>query len=720
MNDALTVTKHFVGGSPQRASRHAGCAMQRRRSGAIATCWRLVLMLVVTPIASGSVYAAVDATSTEAGALRWPLGTPHRELRGGFGESRTNRFHAGLDLSTGGHVGAEVLAPAAGTVERVRASGVGYGRSVYLRTNDGRLLVFGHLDAFSPELAAYVDSVQRSTGDYEQDLWPPLGRFRFAAGERVAWSGQSGAGPPHLHVEVRHGDMAINPLIAGFSVPDTVAPRLERLILEPLDEASWVARHAAPRSIVLGPHTTRDTLLVEGRVRLTLVARDATNEAKNLPVRTVGARWNAGWVEVDMDSLSWAGEMTQHVWLVDHDRVLGSDGVILDAPANFRPRFLTSSKPTSEAVDLVHVAAGDPARALELYARDAAGNTSTMTIWLRGPRADERGPDTTAAPRPKATAATASTHAPVAADPQWAFAALPDQRVRVRITHTPPGLAGVRIERGGSNANASGASATWDGAAWTAVLDVNGLPDTDGFWIKGRGLDGKPWWHRGAYALWPTSSPMTTRIEDWAWFDVDVQSAYEPGVTMVRPAHVEGLPAGAVGVRASFVAEPATMPLRKPVAVTLVLPAGLSPAHTGIARRDRESDDWEWNDAKWDSAARTFTASSSRLGQFALVRDTAPPEVTPLPAPAKVPGGPYSTWALTSRVKDEMSGVAGDSSGFEVDGKRVPTEWDAEEHVLRWRPRVPPAAGTHRYRLSVLDNAGNQTVRTGSFVLGSK
>jgi hypothetical protein len=40
--------------------------------------------------------------------------------------------------------------------------------------------------------------------------------------------------------------------------------------------------------------------------------------------------------------------------------------------------------------------------------------------------------------------------------------------------------------------------------------------------------------------------------------------------------------------------------------------------------------------------------------------------------------------------------------------------------VLRWRPRVPPAAGTHRYRLSVLDHAGNPTVRTGSFVLGSK
>ena len=67
-----------------------------------------------------------------------------------------------------------------------------------------------------------------------------------------------------------------------------------------------------------------------------------------------------------------------------------------------------------------------------------------------------------------------------------------------------------------------------------------------------------------------------------------------------------------------------------------------------------------------------------------------------------------------------MSGVDGSDSGFEVDGKRVPTEWDAENHVLRWRPRVVPGAGTHHYRLSVSDHAGNTTVRSGTFVLASK
>jgi hypothetical protein len=139
-----------------------------------------------------------------------------------------------------------------------------------------------------------------------------------------------------------------------------------------------------------------------------------------------------------------------------------------------------------------------------------------------------------------------------------------------------------------------------------------------------------------------------------------------------------------------------------------------------MARRDDEGDEWDWNDASFDSVARTFTLSTSRLGQFALVRDEAPPEVGTPATPTKIPGGPYSTWALTARAQDAMSGVAGDASGFEVDGRRMPTEWDAEEHVLRWRPRTVPAAGSHRYRLSVVDHAGNRTVRTGTFVIASR
>jgi hypothetical protein len=52
-----------------------------------------------------------------------------------------------------------------------------------------------------------------------------------------------------------------------------------------------------------------------------------------------------------------------------------------------------------------------------------------------------------------------------------------------------------------------------------------------------------------------------------------------------------------------------------------------------------------------------------------------------------------------------------------VDGARGPSEWDAEEKTLRWRPRRAPKPGAHRYTVVVADRAGNVTRSSGTFVL---
>ena len=745
MTDVFAATKRDESQRPDRASRHDACAMQQSPGRSVATCARagvLGLGFVCVLLSNG-----VAAPAPFAGPLQWPLEGAARPLRGGFGEARSDHFHAGLDVSTGGHTGARVLAPAAVTLDRVRTSGAGFGRALYLRTADDRLIVFGHLDAFEPALAAWVDSTQRATGQYEQDLTPPPGRFRYAAGTQVAWSGESGAGPPHLHVEVRHSDFALNPLLAGLGVPDTVPPSLDRVVLEPLDEHSFVERGAAPYTLSLRPRAaarkrpsapvqpgqrpdapvppgqrpgpSEDTLVVTGRIRLTLVASDATNGASRLPVRSVGARWNGDWVECRMDSVSWAGEMSQTVWLLDSGRVTGSDGAILDAPAGIRPRFLLTSRPATEAIELVKVADGAAARPLELYAVDAAGNESVRRVWLRGPQWHELGPDTTRiAPAAVARRKSARRAAAPAPEPRWRFACLPEQRVRISVANAPPGLRRVRIERGGQVVD--GASATWDGKRWTAVLFINGLPDPDGYWIKGTLPDGKAWWHRGAYALWPTASPMVTKVEDWAAFMVDPDMAYEPGVVMVRTTPITGVQGGGAGIRAAVDAQPADLPLRGPVTMTLKLPAGLPREHTGLCRRDGDGDSWQWTDAIWDSTSRTFRVETLRLGQFALVRDDAPPEVTLLPARTRVAPAAYPHWEYRARLVDRTSGIAGRACVLMVDGERVPTEWDSENRILRWRPLRAPAPGRHEVRLDAVDRAGNHAIRSGSFVIVSR
>src|SRR3989442_8402432 len=99
--------------------------------------------------------------------LPHPLFDAPMRMSGSFGDHRSSHFHAGFDLVTA--VGTAVHAPADAEVRRVRASGVGYGRSIYLEMADGRLLVFGHLDAFAEPMAAYVASTQDSSGQYDQD-----------------------------------------------------------------------------------------------------------------------------------------------------------------------------------------------------------------------------------------------------------------------------------------------------------------------------------------------------------------------------------------------------------------------------------------------------------------------------------------------------------------------------------------------------------------------
>src|SRR5207344_88816 len=90
--------------------------------------------------------------------------------------------------------------------------------------------------------------------------------------QRLGWSGRSGTGSPHLHFEVRRGDMAYNPLRTGVVIADSSTPVLRALTLEPLDERSFVSRSAAPVTIDLSARA--DTLVVEGRVRAVLEAVD--------------------------------------------------------------------------------------------------------------------------------------------------------------------------------------------------------------------------------------------------------------------------------------------------------------------------------------------------------------------------------------------------------------------------------------------------------------
>ena len=594
-----------------------------------------------------------------------------------------------------------VRAPRACSVERVRASGVGYGRSLYLHADDGSLIVFGHLDAYAPAVAAWVDSVQRATGEYEQDLWPAAGRMRFAQGDTVAWTGESGAGGPHLHMEIRHGDFALNPLRAGIVQPGDTPPRLETLTLEPLDEASFVSRCAAPRTIRLG--VAAETLVVEGRVRAVVRSRAGLPAASDVPAWSTSAQWQGERIEARLDSISWAGEMSEQDLVLDRGRVNGSGGWILQHSAEFTPRFLGAPGAPWEGIIEVHP--GDSARPLLLAARDAQGLEVERTVWLRGPGAAERGVDSL-----RIGGATRGAQA------RWAFASLPSGRLRVRLTGTPAGLHEVHFGAGG--AGAAIAPAGWDGAGWSAVLAPAALPSRDGFTATGRLPDGRTWQESLAASLWSTLSGRPVQPPEFGRVTIAPDAVYEQGTIVARVAPPPATPSELVPCSQAIEVSPERWPLRHAVPIALSFPGNAAPDHVDLYRCDAAGD-WTALRARWDAAARGFRAETSAFGTFALLRDLRPPGVTLLPPARRVPAGPYARWQLEARVSESGSGVDAAASAFTIDGVRVPSEWDGEAHVLRWRPLRAPLAGAHRVAIRVVDRAGNATGRKGRFVLDS-
>ena len=659
-----------------------------------------IAMLSATPLES----LAQDTHATPARVQlfppleRMPLEGP-LEITSSFGESRRGHFHAGLDFATGGKVGKPVLAPLSGRIERVRMSGIGYGRSLYMRSDDGRLLVFGHLDALEEPLASYVAAVQDSTGQYEQDLWPDASAFPVRAGQRIAWTGESGAGPPHLHMEIRRGDMALNPLRAGVTLADPLAPRLQGLTLEPLDPESLVEGTAVPYTRRLGSRP--DTIEVIGRVRAVVTSADAigSGRARVAPYR-VGLELEGQTVECRFDSASWAGEMSEADYLYDRGRIVGEGGVVLWAPAEFHPKALNASGMPGGEWGRFEVRNDDPPRTLKIHVGDLAGNVTRREVVLIPPRRE------TAAP--EAAPAAPGSEPRHVTSPTWSLTSLPGGALGLairdghecRFDRVSLGDAGAPLRGTGNRRGAMLRPL----ARGTVRLSFGGTGSSP------------------AGACRAESSPMHLAwlregAEDgFAGLEWTVPAGvlFEPALVVAETlAHVAAPPELSLVGRA-YAFHPAELALRQAVRFRLSVDDTRA---TGLGLYQESPEGrWEFVRSVRDSATGRLHAEARRLGKIAAFRDLTAPRIRST-APRRAPRGPYSRWALETRLEERGSGVEARETYFEIDGRRVPSEWDSEANTLRWRPLAPPARGTHRYQLFARDRCGNLARAEGTFVL---
>ena len=224
--------------------------------------------------------------SASAQTYLWPT-SASQLISSSFCEYRTGHFHAGLDVKTWGREGYPVYAIANGYVARIRVSPYGYGKAIYLKLNDGRTVVYGHLQKFNDAIETMVAEKQDASRQYAVNFWLSPQDFPVTAGQIVGYSGSTGIGYPHLHFEIRDiRNRPINPFLLGYQIKDTQAPVPIAVAATPFGAGSHVQGDVRPqiftiKSLRKNTYALIDTVDGWGRIGFSVDSYDQADGAYN-------------------------------------------------------------------------------------------------------------------------------------------------------------------------------------------------------------------------------------------------------------------------------------------------------------------------------------------------------------------------------------------------------------------------------------------------------
>lgn len=144
-------------------------------------------------------------------------------LTSSFGENRGTRYHAGIDYSTNMEEGWPIMAPENGYVKELQVSPFGYGKVMFFQGKSGKTWVFAHQSSFG-KLDYLIKKKQYSSKRNDVSIKPGKS---YRKGDTLTFSGSTGIGNPHLHLEIRQGKSKIvSPLSQGVVAQDTIAPQI--------------------------------------------------------------------------------------------------------------------------------------------------------------------------------------------------------------------------------------------------------------------------------------------------------------------------------------------------------------------------------------------------------------------------------------------------------------------------------------------------------------
>lgn len=196
-------------------------------------------------------------------------------LTSSFGENRGTRYHAGLDYSTQMEEGWPIYAPEDGFVKELKVSPFGYGKVMFFQGKSGRTWVFAHQSSFG-KLDAAISKQQYASRKNDVSVKPGTA---YKKGDTLTFSGSTGIGNPHLHVEVRlDNDRVVNPALSNIEFSDTIAPQIFGAAVWQDNELAITSAEAINSGCIVTPVKN------EFKLNLAIKIADYSREPKDNPM----------------------------------------------------------------------------------------------------------------------------------------------------------------------------------------------------------------------------------------------------------------------------------------------------------------------------------------------------------------------------------------------------------------------------------------------------
>lgn len=307
-------------------------------------------------------------------------------LAGTMGELRSSHFHGGIDIRTANRIGVPVLATTDGYIARAQVSTGGYGTALYIKHQDGRISLYGHLDKISGKLGEKVKREQYSQKSFEVTMDFGPSEFPVKRGDVIAYSGNTGSSQgPHLHFEIREENFVLNPLKFGFTeVHDNIPPTGQKLALHTLDINSRINDRFGRFEFTLVKKSSQEyvlpfPILAYGRIGVELLANDRMDASNG--------QCGINYIEMFVDSQR---VFSQHIEKVDLEETRGILA-LLDYKASeihgkrYNKLYISEGNrmPFYQTVKDGVIAVKATDRTVRVLMKDQSGNESNVRFKLR-------------------------------------------------------------------------------------------------------------------------------------------------------------------------------------------------------------------------------------------------------------------------------------------------------------------------------------------------